>query len=87
MQTKHFKQFVRNKYAWPGGYPQFMLTGDGEAICHACASKHAKTIIADTRTNARTGWSCAAVAVNWEDQELHCANCETLIESAYCEEN
>lgn len=85
MQTKHFKNFIRTKYVWPGGYPQFMIADDGEAVCHTCASKHAKQIIADTRSGSRSGWRCDVVAVNWEDSELRCAHCDALIESAYGE--
>ena len=31
---ERFKFFVRTKYAWPGGYPMYMLCADGGCICH-----------------------------------------------------
>lgn len=36
------KQFVRSRFAWPGGYEIYAVTSDGGALCHACtqASVH-----------------------------------------------
>lgn len=58
-----------DKYAWPGGYPLYYLSGpDDEPLCAECASKD----------NAVT---CAQI--NWEDTELVCLNCYGKIEAAY----
>ena len=29
---KSIKQAIRDKYAWPGGYPLYLLTSDGAAF-------------------------------------------------------
>ena len=83
---ERFKFFVRTKYAWPGGYPLFMLCDDGGVICHKCASENAKLILSATRDRQKKDWACAAVDVNWEDSDLRCDCCDELIESAYGEE-
>ena len=83
MKTTQFKSFVRQPYAWPGGYPLFAIATDGGCICKACAKDNAKLIIRETRDDSRSGWAIAAVEVNWEDAELTCDNCGNSIESAY----
>ena len=81
---EQFKIFVRNKYAWPGGYPMYAVMRDGGSLCHACASENAKLIISATRyPGSNKMWECVAVEVNWEDEDLHCDNCDKPIESAY----
>ena len=82
---EQFKMFVRNKYAWPGGYPMIAVMRDGGVLCHACAKENAKLIIAATRDRDRSGWEVAGVDVNWADAELRCDHCGDLIESAYVE--
>lgn len=85
MKTTEFKNFVRQPYAWPGGYPMFALMNDGEAVCKDCAKSEAKIIIRSTRDDSKDGWTCAGVDVNWEDETLTCAHCGKPIESAYGE--
>lgn len=86
MQTKSFKNFVRSRYAWPGGYPLFALCSDGGVLCHACSKTNAKQIIRSTRSNSLDGWAVAGVDINYEDASLYCDNCNSRIESAYVEE-
>lgn len=83
---EQFKNFVRQPYAWPGGYPLFCVTHDGGILCKKCAEKHAKSIISEIMQGCRTGWHITAVDVNWEDTNLCCDNCGRNIESAYGEE-
>lgn len=84
--VEKFKAFVRQPYAWPGGYPLYAITADGEAICKACGKKYAKLIISETRQNCKTGWQIVGVDVNSEDSSLTCDNCNDPIESAYGDE-
>jgi hypothetical protein len=90
MKTKTVKDFIRTKYAWPGGYPLYAIAADGEAICHICCKSNAKRIISNTRGTqsmcADTEWRIVAVDINYEDSQLYCANCDTRIESAYSED-
>ena len=83
MNTKHVKQFIRQPYAWPGGYPLFAICSDGGCLCKTCVKDNAKQVISATRTDDRGGWAVQAVDVNWEDTALVCDHCGKLIESAY----
>lgn len=35
--VEQVKDFIRQPYAWPGGYPKILLMSDGGTICPACA--------------------------------------------------
>jgi hypothetical protein len=62
------------KWAWPGGYPLYYLSDDGQTFCPDCANqKDAEPEI-------------SGVDINWEDPELYCDGCSQRIESAYAEE-
>lgn len=77
------KRFVKEKYAWPGGYPMFMIMSDGDVLCHTCTKKNLKQILTSTREKARDGWKAGGVDINYEDKDLYCANCDEQIEVAY----
>ena len=79
------KEAIRQKYAWPGGYPLFILTKDSAALCIACAKKEFRQIAWDWTHKASTGWHAIAADVNWESTDLYCDHCSQLIESAYGE--
>lgn len=68
-------------YAWPGGYPRFAITTDGAALCPSCCQSERISI---GTTSGNDGWCVTALGVNWEDPDLLCDHCSTLIESAYC---
>ncbi|MCF7994964.1 MAG: hypothetical protein K9L32_01980 [Chromatiaceae bacterium] len=76
-------------YAWPGGYPVYMLMGDGGVLCSTCVSREIRLIVDATRPNgsADQQWSCVAVDVNWEDPQLLCDHCGERIESAYADDD
>ena len=77
------KQAIRDEYAWPGGYPLFLVTSDGAALCIDCGKKEYRNIVRSIRHNVSDGWKVEAAAVNWEDTELCCDHCNKKIESAY----
>ncbi len=79
------KQAIRDKYAWPGGYPLFLITSDGGALCMNCGKKEYKNIAYAIRHDLSDGWNVIAFDINWEDLELTCDHCNTPIESAYGE--
>jgi hypothetical protein len=85
---KEIRDFVRKKYAWPGGYPMFLIMADGGTICMACARKEWASIAHSTRYPQYLDkqWQCAGVEINWEDTSIYCDHCSQLIESAYGEE-
>ena len=72
-------------YAWPGGYPLFFITSDGEALSFEAAKKNGKLICQAIREKLRDGWRVEAADINWEDPELFCADSGKRIESAYAE--
>ena len=83
MTTKLVKDFIRQPYAWPGGYPMFAITGDGAALCKECCKSEFRNIVDSIHRDCSDGWKVEAIDVNWEDSELYCDHCNDLIESAY----
>ncbi len=77
------KRATTQPYAWPGGYPLFVILNDGAALCTDCAKKELGLIVTSTAQQLRDGWQAAGVAVNWEDVELTCDHCSQVIECAY----
>lgn len=77
------KEYIRQPYAWPGGYPMVLIMDDGECLCPKCARDNFKLIVAATKSNARDGWQACHVPINYEDDELYCANCNAHIDCAY----
>lgn len=82
---EHLKNFIRQPFAWPGGYPKFAVMGDGEPLCKKCASTEFKRIVADTMQGYDKSFQVIAVDVNWEDEDMRCCHCGEKIESAYGE--
>lgn len=80
------KDVARNPYAWPGGYPRFLVTTDGGVLCPACCKKEFRQIACAAITRANDGWEPAAHDINWENPDLYCDHCNAHIESAYGEE-
>ena len=85
-----FRAAIRQgAYAWPGGYPTFFIMAHGEALSFAAAKTERRAILGALRDQAAgwpgTGWTPAALEINWEDGELYCAHTNERIESAYAE--
>ena len=79
------KQAIRDQYAWPGGYPLFLITRDGGTLCVECGKKEYKNIVRAIRQNMSDDWNVTAVDINWEDPNMDCDHCNNPIESAYGE--
>jgi hypothetical protein len=75
-------QLKLGAYAWPGGYPRFLVMSDGECLCFHCAKEEHARIRLAAMTKSRDGWAPMAFDVNWES-ELWCGQCNEPIESAY----
>ena len=67
------------RFAWPGMYPLYYISRDGDTWCATCAR-------AVDNTTARTEPPRDA-DVNWENPALYCDGCNERIESAYAEED
>ena len=78
------KQVAKDHYAWPGGYPLFVVTHDGEELCAQCVEENLGLIVTAT-ANVGTDqqWQAEEQGVNWEDESLFCAHCNRSIEVAY----
>lgn len=82
---KEVKQAIREPYAWPGGYPKYIVMADGEALSITAARENWREIRRATLQSDRDGWQAAGVDINWEDVDLTCAHTGEFIESAYGE--
>ena len=79
------KKVARDVYAWPGGYPLFLVTTDGGCLCPACIKKEWRNIVSSALMDCRDGWLPAAADINYEDGALFCDHCSQRIPSAYAE--
>ena len=82
-RTKPVRDFIRQPYAWPGGYPMFALTDDCDTLCADCCKKEWQQVCRSTRNDSRDGWRVQAVTINWENPDMVCCHCGDYIESAY----
>lgn len=83
------KNTIRNPFAWPGGYPVYIVVDDGEMLCHECTKKEYRTILDSTRREAGDGWQVIGADVLWENEEGQttiCPHCGKEIEPAYSED-
>ena len=75
-------------WAWPGGYPLFFVTSDGEALSFRSAECEQEAICeALTAGDSNNCWFVIGVEINYEDAELYCCHSGERIESAYAETN
>ncbi len=81
------KDAIRNPYAFPGGYPKYIVCNDGGCLCPQCAKDNFHAIAHDTVKGWKTGFDVAGANINWEDDSLYCDNCNNPIPSAYGEES
>jgi len=80
--TETIKKVIREKFAWPGGYPMFLITSDGESLCCDCARKEYKQIFCSIKNDLSDGWKVIGHDINWEDLMV-CCHCNKEIDSAY----
>lgn len=85
MTLQEIKTELRaGKYAWPGGYPKYFLTADGEAMSFEAVKQEWKQIVyAHLQNNRRDLWYIEAVGINWEDETMICCHTNAAIECAY----
>ena len=83
-EFRRIKQAIRDEYAWPGGYPLFLVTSDGAALSINAARQEWRRIVqAHLWGDVASGWHIAGPDVTGEDSELECAHTGAKIESAY----
>ena len=83
--VENFLADLSEPYAWPGGYPRFFVTNDGEALSFDAAKENQALIIDSIANKTNDGWQVIGCDINWEDDSLYCADTGKRIESAYSE--
>lgn len=79
-----YKATLRNgAFAWPGGYPLYLICSDGAALCFACGRKGFRNIAESIAARSDDGWRVVACDINYEDSDLTCDHCNKSIDSAY----
>jgi len=81
--TTEFKNFIRQPFAFAGGYQLHAVMKDGGCLCHKCAKDNAKLILSNTRNETQKDWACYDIRVNWEDADLFCDNCGEQLKPEY----
>lgn len=71
------------EYAWPGGYPLFLLTSDGCPLCFDCAREEFSQIAYAIKYKLNDGWRIVGCDINYEEKDMLCGHCGERIESAY----
>lgn len=84
MTTKKIKELLRNgPYAWPGGYPMYFITDDGEALSFKTVRDNWREVCWAVRNKDKwSGWRVIGYDINWES-ELYDGHTGEPIESAY----
>lgn len=78
------RSFIREPYAWPGGYPKILLLRDGELLCAKCAGKNYRLIAEAARhPGSNACWEPVGLDLFMEGPSANCSNCGDEIESAY----
>ncbi len=70
-------------YAWPGGYPLYLITDDCDSLCFACAESEYYQCAYSIRHNMWDGWRILGCDINYEDGNMFCCHCNKQIPSAY----
>ena len=83
---RQVKSAIRQPYAWPGGYPLYIVMHDGESLSCDAARSEWRQIVFATLHGLRDGWRAIGADINWEDDALFCAHTGARIPSAYGEE-
>ena len=80
------KEAIRQKCAWPGGYPLSFFFWKCGVYCADCARKEWRLIADQTMHPARDcGWGIAGVDVQWEDGSP-CEKCGANLDAYPSEE-
>jgi hypothetical protein len=75
-------------YAWPGGYPLYMVTSDGAALSFEAVRERFREVCADMLDMSHLSqWRIVAIEANWEDGALTCDHTGKRIPSAYADDD
>ena len=74
---------IKQPYAWPGGYPIYCYTDDGETAHPKCVEAEYQRFRSSTLNKEKDGYQIIAVDVYWEGPDVDCCICNKPCESAY----
>jgi hypothetical protein len=57
---KDLARAYKEPYAWPGGYPVYLLLRDGALLCRKCFKGEYRSIVWDLDNECNTGWDLMA---------------------------
>ena len=86
-KTAAVREFIRQPFAFPGGYPLVLVMSDGGTLCARCARDNYRLISHATRHDTRDGWKAEGAHIHWEGGPECCDHCGAETESAYGEED
>ena len=87
MTLQEIKTALRQgRFAWPGGYPLYFVSRQGEAFSFEGVKAEWCQVVQDYLWDRDTGWQIAGVDMNYEDADLYCAITGDRIEAAYGED-
>ena len=72
----------KEPFAWPGGYPTYVVLTDGGMLCRKCLKSEYSSLVWDIDNKCDTGWLPAGRDVLYEGPE-YCGHCSAALESAY----
>jgi hypothetical protein len=83
MISQNVLKFINGSDTFPaysdhGGYPLYYICGDNEVVCANCLNAEDSF-----RTIDAPHWNVLMIGINWQGDELYCADCNELIECAY----
>ena len=81
------RAYRQGPYAWPGGYPTYIILSDGEYLCWECLKSEYGQVAQATREHGNNGWRAVVMDINWEDTDATCGHCCKELESAYSDDN
>jgi hypothetical protein len=67
---------AKNPVTWPGLYPRYGVTSDGQALCPDCC--RAERSLIGTATGS-DGWCILDTSAAWGDCDISCSNCSAAI--------
>ncbi len=84
MTLKEVKAMLRaGPYSWPGGYPIYFVSLDGGPLSFKAVRANWRQVIEAYREGECVDWRMMAADINWEDEQLICAETNEPIECAY----
>ena len=82
MNKRELATAYKEPFAWPGGYPIYIVLTDGVMLCRECLKSEYSQLIWDIDNKCDTGWTPAGRDVLYEGPE-YCGHCNHPLESAY----